>query len=379
MTKIKTEKLSHFAAQRLVPEDIEEGERQVTAFAKKLYWRFFVIYVTCNILSGLALVALGIELWWLWLQPHNYKAFAPFVWEMIFSTLCAVFWFGPGIFQRRKRFFANRPYDTILPLPIEELLAELASGQIKAIMPAKSGAVSISALQNTEGMLFDTILNPDDFKNRYAPALLSSNEKYYSGAKIPKISPTRPIYVVTIPAKEANSNDEAVAHDEPKTQTITVATANLSEPILEKIGLENLDAVGNASEYTADEKENVIRHWRSLVPPEQRTAFCETFAIEGGWKGEDAKKVIIALQAVFSYDGKVKPRVGRETLPPLIGAAVAALRRAVEDGQIETLWLSDAHRPDPSSSLEKMLGDAKDHKYTKIRIKTFKILGICGS
>ncbi|WP_201727919.1 hypothetical protein [Acidocella sp. C78] len=284
MTKIKTEKLSHFAAQRLVPEDIEEGERQITAFAKKLYWRFFVIDVTCNILSALALVALGIELWWLSLQPHNYKAFAPFLWEMTFLALCVFFWFGPGVFQRRKRFFVNRPYDTILPLAIEELLAELASGQIKTIMPAKQGAVSISALQNTEGMLFDTTLNPNDFKNRYAPVLLSSEVKYYPGAKIPKISPIRPIYVVTIPAKEANSTDE------PETQAITVATTNLSEPTIEKTGLENLDATGNASEYTADKKENVIRHWRSLVPPEQRTAFCETFAAEGAGRAMMPKR-----------------------------------------------------------------------------------------
>jgi hypothetical protein len=54
----------------------------------------------------------------------------------------------------------------------------------------------------------------------------------------------------------------------------------------------------------------------------------------------------------------------------------AALRHALNNGQIQTLWLSDNRKPDPHASIEKMLGDSKTHKYTKTRIKTFEVLGI---
>jgi hypothetical protein len=142
---------------------------------------------------------------------------------------------------------------------------------------------------------------------------------------------------------------------------------------------EHLEETRNETKSIDHEEKSVIRHWRSSVPPDQREVFCTTFATLGRWNGEDAAKIRIVLQAVFLYDGPLEKHNGKEKLGPLVEAANAALRRALKNGQINTLWLSDAREPDPTSALEKMLGDAKTHKYTNIRIKAFESLRISRS
>ena len=348
--------LSDVAAKKLMKNSSVDGEKKLQELAKKarmeIYLRVYSL-LTITFLSMLALAiyficAVSELIDFQWYEHFSYQNFGhysvyilPTVPRLITCVICGVVSFLMLYLIQHQEPFKSwfRLSNACYPQELEALFADLQGKEWQA--------------KTNDGRL---------------PAHLFSSSWRTMLAVGPDIKFWRQL--IWDKKGRAYNGDIEIKHK---------AYGNENQQNGDKCIPEHLEVIINADRSVDHEEENVIKHWRSSVPPNQREAFCATFAAEGGWKGDDAKKIIIALQAVFSYDGKMKSRGGRETLPPLIGAAVAALRRAVEDGQIETFWLSDAHRSDPSSSLEKMLGDTKDHKYTQIRIKTFKILGIRGS
>lgn len=108
-------------------------------------------------------------------------------------------------------------------------------------------------------------------------------------------------------------------------------------------------------------------HWSVVLPAEKRAAFIAEFTRLGKWTGENARKIEIAWAGIFEFTGPRKFRSGRESLPPLVNAAAKRLDGALKSGEIKSLWLSEAPRPDPNEILRKMLGDGNDTYGTMAR------------
>ena len=106
-------------------------------------------------------------------------------------------------------------------------------------------------------------------------------------------------------------------------------------------------------------------HWSAALPPEKRAAFVAEFTRRGKWTGENARKIAIAWAGIFEFNGPRKILPKGESKTPLVEAAVRRLEEAFKAGEIESLWLSESSRPDPSEILRKMLGDGQD-RYAKM-------------
>lgn len=118
-------------------------------------------------------------------------------------------WFSGRMIQRRKRVCTKHPYDIRLPKKIEQLLVDLASGRLRAMVPVEYGSVSTSALRSTDGLLFETELAPGTFTNRFAPILLLSDPKKYSSLWMPGWQTlNHPIYVMQETAEETQQIPE---------------------------------------------------------------------------------------------------------------------------------------------------------------------------
>lgn len=206
---IEVELLCDVAAGRMVPLDPDRGEQQIEALARPLHRRLTVINICRSVigafgalaaLAGLAVIATSPSQSGDWIVQSITVAGASAV---------MMSWYAGRLIQRRRRFFANRPYDVPLPPEIEQLLIDLAAGRIQAMMSTGYGPVSASALRAADGKLFDIILAPETFANRFAPILLLRDHKAFATLWMPwGHALNRPIYVEQAPAEEPQAKAE---------------------------------------------------------------------------------------------------------------------------------------------------------------------------
>ena len=275
---------------------------------------------------------------------------------------------APRLIQFRTRFFTAQRYDAKIPYEAEQLLLELATGKKEAYFPIRSTKGSFDCLRTQTGELLGAPISNRLFKSRFAPLLLIDKPPYWRHVLVnirnPLSGVNQPIYVKIDSPISEDSNSQKSATDE------------LIAPIIGGEEQIRVDANNRAIKTDNDLDEHIVRHWRSSVPYDLREAFCKTYISLGKWTGEDATKISIALQAAFSYAGQLGTHNGNEKIDPLVRAAITALSAALQKGEIETLWLSDSQKPDPTEGLSKILGNGKTHKYNIHRIETFKILGL---
>jgi len=211
---MEVEKLCDVAARRLEPDNIKSGRSRIEAMTRPLRRRMTAINICRTVIGSLGAViavsgvaVVGIS------PPHSS------VWIVQALTIggaaAAMLGLLSGrLIQQRKRFFVNRPYDLPLPPEIEQLLADLASGRLRAMMAKEYGPVSTSARRATDGQLFDTELTPGTFANRFAPILLLSDHRAFSALSMPwGKTLDRPIYVVREPADRSEGEAPCLNHD----------------------------------------------------------------------------------------------------------------------------------------------------------------------
>lgn len=274
----------------------------------------------------------------------------------------------PRLIQFRTRFFTGQRYDAKIPYEAEQLLLDLATGKKEAYFPIRSTKGSFDCLRTQTGELLGAPISNRLFKSRFAPLLLVDKPSYWRHVLVNTCNPlsgvNQPIYVKMDSPISEDSNNQKLANNE------------LIASVIRGGGQARIDSENRSIKADNDLDEHIVRHWRSAVPYDLREAFCKTYISLGKWTGEDATKISIALQAAFSCAGQLGTHNGNEKIGPLVKAAIAALNAALQKGEIETLWLSDAQKPDPTEGLSKILGNGKTHKYDKHRIETFKILGL---
>jgi hypothetical protein len=211
---IEVELLCDVAARRLAPGDIESGRSRIEALAKPLRRRLTAINLSRSVIGSLgAVVAVAGFAFVVSSPSHSGDWFAQSL-TVGGAAVAMMSWLSGRLIQQRKRFFTNRPYDIPLPPEIEQLLADLASGRLRAVMSKGYGPVSTSALRATDGQLFDTEIAPGTFANRFAPILLLPDPKAFSALWMPwGRTLDRPIYVVREPADQSEGEAPCLNHD----------------------------------------------------------------------------------------------------------------------------------------------------------------------
>lgn len=206
---IEVELLCDVAARHRVPLAPDKGERQIEALARPLYRRLTKINIGRSVIGALGGLAAIVGFAVIVNDPSQ-----PGIWiaqSMAVGGASAAMmsWYAGRLIQRRRRFFADRPYDIPLTPEIEQLLADLASGRMRAMMSTGYGPISASALRATDGQLFDIVLAPETFANRFAPILLLRDHKTFSALWMPwGRALDRPIYVEKTPAEEPQVEQE---------------------------------------------------------------------------------------------------------------------------------------------------------------------------
>lgn len=328
-------KLSDLAAQKLIPDSIKEGRLAVELSISRL--RLYATTMTWGICSFwavflfLSIASFGMALDYIFQYPSS-PSYVLYSTIGLVSLFCCLFSVKIGAwFQVRKSFFVNTPYDAVLPAELDNLMAQLRTGELCAYTSWGYGKAPVTAIQTVDGILLHDRLSPETFANRYAPLLLSAKKTTWALFWLSfRRAITRPIYV-EIPPELAEPEKQETA----------------PEAARKKLGGEP--------------------HWSAALPPEKRTAFVAEFTRLGKWTEENARKIEIAWAGVFEFTGPRKFRSGRESLPPLVEAAVRRLEEALKACEIESLWLSEALQPDPREILRKMLGDGNDTYGTMAR------------
>lgn len=211
-------------APELGEQAIKAARIEVDSIAKSLWWRLFWfdffrwLGVFAALLVTLAGIATMIE------QSGQTSGWiVPIVTALAVGTM-AICSGGGRLLQLRSRFLVRQPYALALPVSLEKLLTELSSGRMRALLPAKYGAIGANALRTSEGLIFDTELAPSVFANRYAPLLLSSEPKQFRSLWMPGFkSIVDPIYVLRQQA-DPSSEDTSCADIDPDHQWIAGGT-----------------------------------------------------------------------------------------------------------------------------------------------------------
>lgn len=332
-------KLSDLAAQKLIPDSIKEGRLAVEFSISRLrlyattriwgicsFWAVFLL---------LSIASFGVALGFIFQYPSS-PSYALYSIVGLVSLFCCLFSVKMGAwFQVRKSFFVKSPYDVVLPAELDDLMAQLRTGELRAYTSGGYGKAPVTAIQTVDGILLHDRLSPETFANRYAPLLLSAKKKTWALFWLSfRRAITRPIYVEIPPEAAEPGMLEATLDNAPE--------VSLDEPLGEP-------------------------HWSATLSPEKRSAFVAEFTRLGKWTGENERKIAIAWTGIFEFDGPRKILPTGESKTPLVEAAVRRLEEALKAGEIESLWLSESARPDPSEILRKMLGDGKDRYATMAR------------
>ena len=332
-------KLSDLAAQKLIPDSVTKREIAVESFISRLrlyantmIWGICSFWAVCLFLS---IASFGVALDFIFQYPSS-PSYALYSIIGLVSLFCCLFSIKTGAwFQVRKSFFVNTPYDVVLPAELDKLMAQLRAGELRAYTSGGYGKAPVTAIQTVDGILLHDRLSPETFANRYAPLLLSAKKTTWALFWLSfRRAITRPIYVEIPPAAAEPEVSEA--------------------------------APANALEVSLDEPVGEP-HWSVTLSPEKRPAFVAEFTRLGKWTGENARKIEIAWTGIFEFNGPRKFLPKGESRTPLVEAAVRRLEEALKAGEIESLWLSESSRPDPSEILRKMLGDGKDRYATMAR------------
>ena len=325
-------KLSDLAAQKLIPDSIKEGQLAVEFSISRLrLYANTMIWGICSfwaVFLFLSIASFGVALDCIFQYPSSPSYFLYSIIGLV-SLFCCLFSVKMGAwFQVRKSFFVKSPYDVVLPAELDNLMAQLRTGELRAYTSGGYGKAPVTAIQTVEGILLDDRLSPETFANRYAPLLLSAKKKTWTLFWLSfRRAIIRPIYVEIPPESAEPEMSEATSDTAPELA--------LDEPVGEP-------------------------HWSATLPPEKWAAFVAEFMRLGKWTGENARKIEIAWAGIFEFTGPRKFRSRREVVTPLVEAAVRRLGEALKAGEIGSLWLSEAPRPDPTEMLRKMLGDGQD-------------------
>lgn len=218
---IEVELLCEVAARRWAPFDPDEGERKIAALVRPLRHRLTVINGGRALIGALGALATLTGFAVILNDPSQ-----PGIWiaqSIAVGGAVAVMTsvYAGRLVQRRKRFFANRPYDIPLPPDTERLLSDLATGRVRAMISTGYGPVSASALRATDGQLFDIVLAPETFANRFAPILLLRDYKAFAALWMPwGRAVDRPIYVEKAPAEEPQVEEPSPSRPQVETHWI---------------------------------------------------------------------------------------------------------------------------------------------------------------
>lgn len=198
---MKAVRLSLLAAQKLSPDNLEEGYRlieQMIAELKKKSDKAFGIFGALFVMSFIVSAASGTLLFTFIFSHPKSPGFVAYL--ILFLTSFFVMAFsltGVRWFQNRKFPPVRAPYDVMLPPELERVMSDLRTGRLSAYTSAGYGNTILSAVQASDGVLLDGRISPETFSNRYSPLLLSRQEKLWGLFWLSfRKSFTRPIYVV---------------------------------------------------------------------------------------------------------------------------------------------------------------------------------------
>lgn len=262
---------------------------------------------------------------------------------VLFCVCCA----SLRLVQSGNQWFSKLIPDLNLSEDAKRIIQELSNGSLQAYFVTASPLSQKAVFRAPDGEKLESEMSSRVFKSLFCPLLLMNNpdcwhfvlsdyRNIFSGIR-------RPIYVQI------------------------ASSVKLAEPAT------------FADERTIEsEGDRLKSHWRHSIPPELRTEFCKTFIRIGKWRDDDAVKVRSALNAVLEYDQSVPLRGGQEQRAFLARVAINALTTAQKREGFSTLWLSKGAEGngDPTQSLSKFFGYAKDHDYVRYRIETFKEMGL---
>lgn len=346
MVDIHTERLSEFAARCLAPQNLAEGTRQINDIVKKCRWKVHVMGITLLAVAILGTIFLlsGFFVFIEDVFTSHSKPFSVLTSELLcaasaFLIACGIY--GRGGIQTRTRFFVDRPYDIELPSSIENLLGELASGRLEAVLPVPEyGAASTTALRASDGKRYDIVLDRSVFKNRYAPILLSCDTWHYSSVRVYKIDPNRPINVV-------------LGATEKVTQNAPLLLAPAPLPVI--------------PHWITKIPKNCFEDWFEFVRKVQAEKSKKPGRAGRPWDREKEIKHHIILKAAHEFATN-KARRGEEvSQKEMVSACEEALRKAMADGLITFLSLSGGDRKDSIDWVDKVVGNTDSHSYAWIR------------
>ncbi|NVN06009.1 hypothetical protein HW509_10460 [Asaia spathodeae] len=278
---------------------------------------------------------------------HPYQKIVLFnIFAILFSLFC-VCCASLRLVQSGNQWFSRFIPDLNLSDDATRIIEELSKGSLRAHFVTASPLSKKAVFRAPDGEKLESEMSSRVFKSLFCPLLLIDNPDYwhfvladyrniFSGIR-------RPIYVQTSPSLRLD-------------ETATFSDERAVEA----------------------EEDRLKSHWRHSIPPEFRTQFCKTFIRIGKWRDDDAIKVRSALNAVLEYDQSVPLRGGQEQRAFLARVAINALTTAQIREGFPTLWLSKGAEGngDPTQSLSKFFGYAKDHDYVRYRIETFKEMGL---
>lgn len=221
-------KLSDLAAQKLIPDSVTEGEIAVESSISRLrLYANTMIWGICSfwaVFLFLSIASLGVAVDFIFQYPSS-PSYVLYSIIGLVSLFCCLFSVKIGAwFQVRKSFFVNTPYDVVLPAELDNLMAQLRTGELRAYTSGGYGKAPVTAIQTVEGILLHDRLSPETFANRYAPLLLSAKKKTWALFWLSfRRAITRPIYVEIPP--------EAVEPEMPEATSDTAPEVVLDEPV----------------------------------------------------------------------------------------------------------------------------------------------------
>jgi len=257
--------------------------------------------------------------------------------------------FGNSIFSRKI-------YSFDISNSLEEFFDQLKNEQVRVYPQWKKPRTDQNALRARfceKGVTLEPPLTGEAFRSRLLPLLLSSNERDWGFCIIRAWRSLRTPLYVEIDEAQPSAHLTQIERD-----PLEFSQGAASE-------------INRTSTSLAPKKTPV--HWRHDIPQEYRELFCDEFIKAAGWSGHKAIKARIALMAVLEEPGYVGAGKNNiESAVKLAGIAHAALKAAVAQQKIDTVWFADQRAQKPEGSLQKIFSHPGSRDWAEKRLKAFE-------
>lgn len=257
--------------------------------------------------------------------------------------------FGNSIFSRKI-------YSFDISNSLEDFFDQLKNEQVRVYPQWKKPRTDQNALRARfceKGVTLEPPLTGEAFRSRLLPLLLSSNERDWGFCIIRAWRSLRTPLYVEIDEAQPSAHLTQIERDPLEFSQVAASEINRTSTSL------------------VPKKTPV--HWRHDIPQEYHELFCDEFIKAARWRGHKAIKVRIALMSVLTYPDYIEAeRKNVESAKLMADIAHSALKKAVAEGKIETVWFADQKDQNPTGTLVKIFSHPGSGHWTEKRLKAFE-------